>query len=161
VRRASWASSAALAFGHGSNDAQKSVGVIAALFVADGRAASLQAQTWAAVACALALTVGTLLGGWRIVRTIGRGIVRLHPLDAVAAPGASAAVIVGASALGAPVSTTQVVASSIVGVGGGRHRWHHVRWTVVRAIALGWIVTLPATAAFAAVLVLAGQAVLS
>jgi PiT family inorganic phosphate transporter len=161
VRGASWASSAALAFGHGSNDAQKSVGVIAALFVADGRAASLQAQTWAAVACALALTVGTLLGGWRIVRTIGRGIVRLHPLDAVAAPGASAAVIVGASALGAPVSTTQVVASSIVGVGGGRHRWHHVRWTVVRAIALGWIVTLPATAAFAAALVLAGQAVLS
>ena len=66
--------------------------------------------------------------------------------------------IVAASALGAPVSTTQVVASSIVGVGGGRHRWRHVRWPVVRGIALGWVMTLPATAALAAVLVLFGEA---
>ncbi|HEX6026429.1 MAG TPA: inorganic phosphate transporter [Solirubrobacter sp.] len=153
VGGAAWATSAALAFGHGANDAQKSVGVIAALLVADGRATSLGSPTWAAVACAAALTLGTALGGWRIVRTIGRRIVRLQPLDAVAGQGASAGVIVAASALGAPVSTTQVVASSVVGVGGGRRRWRHVHWAVVREMALGWVVTLPVTA------VLAGAAV--
>jgi PiT family inorganic phosphate transporter len=154
IRASSWATSAALAFGHGANDAQKSVGVIAALLVADGRASELTAPTWAAVACAAALTAGTALGGWRIVRTIGTGIVRLHPLDAVAGQGSAAAVLVAASAAGAPLSTTQVVASTVVGVGGGRRRWRHVRWTVVREMALGWIVTLPATAALAAGLAL-------
>ncbi len=150
VRGGEWATSAALSFGHGANDAQKSVGVIAALLVADGRATTLISPTWAAAACAGALTLGTALGGWRIVRTIGRGIVRLHPLDGVAGQGGSAGVIVAASALGAPVSTTQVVASTVVGVGGGRHRWRHVHWAVVRAMALGWMITLPVTAASAA-----------
>ena len=84
------------------------------------------------------------------MRTIGRGIVRLHPLDGVAGQGGSAVVIVAASALGAPVSTTQVVASTVVGVGGGRRRWRHVHWAVVREMALGWVVTLPVTAALAA-----------
>jgi PiT family inorganic phosphate transporter len=158
VRGAGWATSAALAFGHGANDAQKSVGVIAALLVADGRAAGLGSPTWAAVACALAITLGTALGGWRIVRTLGRGIVRLQPLDGVAGPGASAGVIVAASALGAPVSTTQVVASSVVGVAGGRRRWRHVRWAVVREMGLGWLVTLPVTAALAAATLLLGRA---
>jgi inorganic phosphate transporter, PiT family len=153
VRGASWTTSAMLAFGHGSNDAQKSVGVIAALLVADGRATQLGSPAWAAAACAVALTAGTALGGWRIVATIGRGIVRLHPLDGVAGQGASAAVIVAASALGAPVSTTQIVASSVVGVGGGRARWRHVHWTVVRSISVGWLVTLPVTAALGAILV--------
>jgi PiT family inorganic phosphate transporter len=154
VRGANWATSAALAFGHGANDAQKSVGVIAALLVADGRATSIGSPTWAAVACALALTVGTALGGWKIVRTIGRGIVHLHPLDGVAGQGSSAGVIVAASAFGAPVSTTQVVASAVVGVGGGRRRWRHVRWRVVREIGLGWVVTLPVSAALAATVLL-------
>lgn len=158
VRAGGWVTSAALSFGHGANDAQKSVGVIAALLVADGRAAGLGSPAWAAVASALALTLGTVLGGWRIVRTIGTGIVRLHPLDGVATQGASAGVIVAASALGAPVSTTQVVASSVVGVGGGRRRWRHVDWTIVRQMALGWVVTLPATAALAAGLALALEA---
>jgi PiT family inorganic phosphate transporter len=153
VRGGSWATSAVLAVGHGSNDPQKSVGVIAALLVADGRASELGSPTWAALACAIALTAGTALGGWPIVRTIGRGIVRMHPLDGVAEQGASAAVILAASAVGAPVSTTQVVASAVVGVGTGRRRWRHVHWAVVRAIALGWIVTLPITAALAALLV--------
>jgi PiT family inorganic phosphate transporter len=158
VRGAGWATSAALAFGHGANDAQKSVGVIAALLVADGRATGLSSPTWAAVACAAAITLGTMLGGWRIVRTLGRGIVRLQPLDGVAGPGASAGVIVAASALGAPVSTTQVVASAVVGVAGGRRRWRHVRWAVVRDMGLGWLVTLPVTAALAAATLLLGRA---
>ena len=158
VRGGSWATSALLAFGHGSNDAQKSVGVIAAVLVADGRASHLGSPPWAAVACAAALTAGTVLGGWRIVATIGRRIVRLHPLDGVAGQGASSAVIIAASAVGAPISTTQVVASSVVGVGGGRARWRHVHWAVVRSIAVGWIVTLPITAALAAALVAAWEA---
>jgi PiT family inorganic phosphate transporter len=153
VRGGQWATSAALAFGHGANDAQKSVGVIAAVLVAGGQASALGSPTWAAAACALALTLGTALGGWRIVHTIGRGIIRLHPLDGVAIQGASAGVIVAASVFGAPVSTTQVVASTVVGVAGGRRRWHHVHWRLVREIALGWLVTLPITGLLAAAIV--------
>lgn len=145
-----WAMSAALAFSHGANDAQKAVGVIAALLLADGRADSLAAPLWAPVVCALALTLGTALGGWGIVRTVGRRIYRIGALDGLASQTASAGVILGASFAGAPVSTTQVVASSVVGVGGGRRRWHHVNWLTVRHVALGWVVTLPATAVMAA-----------
>ena len=131
---------------------------LGSVLVADGRATELSSPAWAAVACAGALTLGTALGGWRIVRTIGRGIVRLHPLDGVAGQGASGGLIVAASALGAPVSTTQVVASAVVGVAGGRRRWRHVRWAVVREIALGWTVTLPVTAVLAAGTLLLWQA---
>jgi PiT family inorganic phosphate transporter len=145
-----WAMSASLAFGHGANDAQKSVGVIAALFVADGRLGSLSAPAWAPIVCALALTAGTALGGWGIVKTVGRRIYRITPLDGVASQTASAGVIFGASLVGAPVSTTQVVASSVLGVGGGRRRWRHVNWLVVRHVALGWLITMPVTAAVAA-----------
>jgi PiT family inorganic phosphate transporter len=84
------------------------------------------------------------------LRTIGRGIVRLQPLDGVAGQGASAGVLIAASALGAPVSTTQVVASGVIGAGGGRGRWRHIHWRVVRAIGLGWVLTLPVCAAGAA-----------
>jgi PiT family inorganic phosphate transporter len=145
-----WAMSASLAFSHGANDAQKSVGVIAALLVADGRLESLSAPLWAPVGCALALTLGTALGGWSIVKTVGRRIYRITPLDGVASQSASAGVIFGASLVGAPVSTTQVVASSVLGVGGGRRRWRHVHWIVVRHIALGWAITMPASALVAA-----------
>jgi PiT family inorganic phosphate transporter len=141
-----WAMSAALAFSHGANDAQKAVGVIAALLLAGGRIDALQGPVWATVACAAALTAGTALGGWGIVKTVGRRIYRIHPMDAVASQSASAGVIFVASLVGAPVSTTHVVASSVVGVGGGRRRWRHVHWRVVRQIAGGWLLTLPATA---------------
>ncbi len=141
-----WPMSAALAFSHGTNDAQKSVGVIAAVLAAGGHAPA----GWAPLACALALTAGTAVGGWRIVKTVGRRIYHIHPLDAVASQSASAGVILGASLVGAPVSTTQVVASSVLGVGGGRRRWRHVNWIIVRHMALGWIVTLPGCAALAA-----------
>ncbi len=153
VAGSEWALSAALAFSHGANDAQKSVGVIAALLVADGRLAALSSPTWAVVVCALALTAGTALGGWTIVKTVGRRIYRITRLDGVATQAASAGVILGASIVGAPVSTTQVVASSVLGVGGGRRRWRHVNWAVVRHIALGWVVTMPITALLAAVAV--------
>ena len=121
--------SAALSFGHGANDAQKAMGVIAALLLASGHLDTLSVPLWVKLACGAALTLGTAMGGWRIIRTIGRRIFRLAPIDGFASQSASTAVILPASYLGAPVSTTQVVASSVVGVGGGRRRWHHVRWT--------------------------------
>jgi PiT family inorganic phosphate transporter len=151
VRAGQWVSAAALAFSHGANDAQKAVGVVAALLLADGRIDSLAAPTWVIVACAAALTIGTAFGGWRIIRTVGRRIYRIQQIEGLASNGASAAVIFAATVLGAPTSTSQVVASSVVGVGGGRQRWHHVHWQVVRHIALAWLITLPSAAALAAV----------
>ena len=137
--------SAALAFSHGANDAQKSIGVIAALLLAAGRIDTLAAPLWVKLVCAAALTVGTTLGGWRIIRTVGRGIYRIQAVDGLASQTASAGVILGASVVGAPVSTTQVVASSVIGVGVGRRRWHHVRWAIVRQMGLAWAITIPAT----------------
>ena len=154
-----WVMSAALAFSHGANDAQKSVGVVAALLLADGRITSLSAPTWATVACAVALTAGTALGGWRIIRTVGRRIYRIQQVEGLASQSASSAIILGASMIGGPVATTQVVSSSIVGVGVGRRRLHHVRWLVVRQMALAWLVTIPAAAALAVATFAVWQAV--
>ena len=152
IRGAEWAMSAALSFGHGANDAQKAMGVIAALLLASGDLDTLTVPLWVKLACGAALTLGTAMGGWRIIRTIGRRIFRLAAIDGFASQSASTAVILPATYLGAPVSTTQVVASSVVGVGGGRRRWHHVRWSVVRSIALAWLLTLPASAALGAIM---------
>jgi PiT family inorganic phosphate transporter len=151
VRAAQWVMSEGLALSHGANDAQKAVGVVALLLVAGGELQHLTAPLWVELACGVALTAGTALGGWPIVRTLGRRIVLIRPVDALASQSGSTAVLLGASALGAPVSTTQVVASSVVGVGGGRHRWRHVRWRVVRVMLLAWLVTVPATAVLAIV----------
>jgi PiT family inorganic phosphate transporter len=150
IRAGEWGMSAALAFSHGANDAQKSVGVVAALLLAAGHIETLAAPTWVTIGCSAALTAGTALGGWRIIRTVGRRIYRIQPIDGLASQSASAGVLFGASLVGAPASTTQVVASSVVGVGVGRRRWHHVHWAVVGQMGLAWLVTLPATAALAA-----------
>ena len=141
--------SSALAFSHGANDAQKAIGVIAALLLGAGKIDSLSAPTWATLACAVALTAGTALGGWRIIRTVGRRIYRLQPIEGLASQSSSAGVIFGASLIGAPTSTSQVVASSVVGIGGGRRRLRHVNWSVMRQIALAWLITIPVTAALA------------
>lgn len=151
IRASEWAMSAALSFSHGANDAQKGMGAIAALLLATGHFESFAVPLWAKLTCGAALTAGTALGGWRIVRTVGRRIFRLAPIDGFASQSASTAVILGASFAGAPVSTTQVVASSVVGVGGGRRRWRHVRWAVVRSISMAWLLTLPCAAAVGAV----------
>jgi len=151
VRVGQWIMSGLLAFAHGANDAQKSVGVIAALLLAGGVTSRLGAPTWAVLACAAALTCGTALGGWPIMRTLGRRIVSLRPIDALASQTASAVVLLVASIVGAPVGTTQVVASSVVGVGAGRRRWRHVHWPVVRAMLSAWLITIPAAGACAAV----------
>jgi PiT family inorganic phosphate transporter len=159
IRGSEWAMSAALSFGHGANDAQKSMGVIAALLLATGHIDGLTVPFWLKAASGAALTLGTAMGGWRIVRTVGRRIFRLAPIDACASQTASTAVILGASFAGGPVSTTQVVAASVAGVGVGRGRWRHVRWPIVRSMGYAWLLTLPATAAIGAVTLLVWRAV--
>ena len=153
VRAGGWIAAAGLSFSHGGNDAQKAMGVIAVLLLASGHTATMTVPLWAKVVTGLALTAGTALGGWRIVKTIGQRIFSLTPMDSFTSQASSTAVILGASLIGAPVSTTQVVASSVVGTGGGRRRWKHVRWQVVREMGVAWLTTIPA-AALLAVLVL-------
>lgn len=153
VRAGGWIAAAGLSFSHGSNDAQKAMGVIAVLLLASGHTTTMTVPLWAKVVTGVALTAGTALGGWRIVKTVGQRIFSLTPLDSFTSQASSTAVILGASLIGAPVSTTQVVASSVVGTGGGRRRWKHVRWQVVREMGVAWLTTIPA-AALLAVLVL-------
>lgn len=154
VRGGQWAMSGGLAISHGANDAQKVVGVVALLLLASGEISSLHAPAWVELACGAALTLGTALGGWPIVRTLGARIVRLRPIDALSSQTGSTGVLLGATLTGAPVSTTQVVASSVVGVGVGKRRVRHVRWEVVRAMLIAWLITVPVTAAFAIVALL-------
>lgn len=151
VVRGQFVSAAVLAFGHGANDAAKAGGVIVALLVATGYSSTTSAPLWVTVLTAATLTLGTCVGGWRIVRTIGLSIFRLRPLDGFVCETGSALVVVGASVLGAPVSTSQVVASTVAGVGSGR-RWHHVRWSVFGVIGLAWLVTFPVCLALGALL---------
>jgi PiT family inorganic phosphate transporter len=153
VLRAQWLTSGWLGFSHGANDAQKAVGVLAVLLLANGSTTSLSSPVWAKVACAGALTLGTALGGWRIVKTIGRRIFRIRPVDGLVSQTSSAAVLMAASLVGAPASTTQVVSSSVVGVGVGRRRHRHVGWEVVGSVLLAWVTTFPAVALLAALLV--------
>jgi len=150
VLNAQWITSAALALSHGANDAQKAIGVVAAVLVAEDVTSSLAAPLWVILGSGLALTLGTALGGWRIARTIGRRIYDIRPLDGLASQAGAAVVILGASVAGAPVSTTHVVASSVIGTGGGRGRWKRVRWAIVREMGVAWVTTVPATALVAA-----------
>jgi PiT family inorganic phosphate transporter len=150
VRGGQWVTAGMLAVSQGANDAQKTVGVVAAVLLAEGETPSLRAPLWATLVASLAMAAGAGLGGWRIVRTIGRRIYDLRPLDGLASQTGSAAVILAASVGGAPVSTTHVVASSVVGAGLGRRRWGRIRWAVVTEMAIAWMTTIPATALFAA-----------
>jgi PiT family inorganic phosphate transporter len=149
VKRGELVSSAALALGHGANDAQKSVGAIIAVLVASGHQTGTSAPPWSVLAAAVALTVGTALGGWPIVRTIARRLVRVRPVEGLVAQGSSAVVVIASCVAGAPVSTTQVLASSVVGTGVGHRRGRHVRWAVAGRIALSWAITLPVSAILA------------
>jgi PiT family inorganic phosphate transporter len=139
-----------LALSQGANDAQKSIGVIGAVLLANGTTSSAHAPFLATLGGALAMAGGTALGGWRIVRTIGRRIYELRALGGLASQFGSSAVVLASSLTGAPVSATHIVASSVVGVGGARERWGRIRWAVVREIGIAWLTTIPATAALAA-----------
>ncbi len=152
VRQGELVASAGLAFAHGSNDAQKTMGVMTAALVAAGRIDRFAVPFWVVLVSAGLLTLGTLFGGWRVVRTLGQRIYRLRSLDGMVSQGSSGLIVLGASLLGAPISTTDVVAPAVVGVGSGE-RWHHVRWAVAGEIGLAWLVTLPVCAALAAAFV--------
>jgi PiT family inorganic phosphate transporter len=150
VRDAQWLASTLLSVGQGANDAQKAVGLVAAVLLAHGTTSSLEAPFWVLLAASLAMAAGTLAGGWRIVRTIGRRIYDLRPLDALASQTGSAAAILGASVVGAPISSTHVVSSSVVGAGLGRRHYGRIRWSVVRQMGIAWVTTVPGTALLAA-----------
>lgn len=145
LRRGQVLTAAWLAFSHGANDAQKSMGIITLALVTGGMIGSFAVQTWTIFACAAAITLGILTGGWRIVRTVGFGIYKVRPLHALNAQLTAAGVIFGAALVGAPVSTTHVVSSSIMGIGASE-RPKSVRWAKAQDIVLTWIVTIPGAA---------------
>lgn len=131
---------------HGTNDAQKTMGVITLALIATGHWTHTDAiPFWVKVVCAVAIAAGTYLGGWRIIRTLGRGLVEIEPPQGVAAEASSAAVILASSHLGFALSTTHVATGSILGTGLGR-KGAEVRWGVAGRMVLAWILTLPAAA---------------
>jgi PiT family inorganic phosphate transporter len=137
-------SSGFMAFSHGTNDAQKAMGIITLALLSGGYIESLTVPLWVIVVCASAMGLGTAMGGWRVIKTLGVQMLKLEPVHGFAAETAATATIIGASALGMPVSTTHVISSSIMGVGATR-RLSAVRWGIAGKIVMAWVVTLPAT----------------
>jgi PiT family inorganic phosphate transporter len=147
-------SAAAMAFTHGQNDAQKSMGIITLALVSGGMLAvpangDPVVPFWVVMSCAVAMALGTSAGGWRIIKTMGHRIIRLAPVQGFAAESAAAATIFTASHFGMPVSTTHVIAGSIFGVGASK-RLSAVRWGVAQTMIMAWFLTLPASAAVSA-----------
>lgn len=143
----------ALALSHGTNDAQKTMGVITMGLVAAGALDEFQVPFWVVALSAGAIALGTWTGGWRLIRTLGGKFYKIRPIHGFTAQLSSAGVILGAAILGGPVSTTQVVSSSIMGVGSAE-RVSKVRWGVAGQIVTAWIVTIPFSGALAAILLL-------
>ncbi len=145
-------SAAAYSLGHGGNDAQKTAGIIAAVFVAAKfREPNAQIDTWIIFACYAAMGLGTLAGGWRIVKTMGQKICKLQPVHGFCAETAGAVTLFVATALHIPVSTTHTITGSIVGVGSTRGL-HAVKWGVAGRVVLAWVLTIPISAGIAAAL---------
>ncbi len=141
--------------GHGGNDAQKTMGIIAVLLYSQGMlGANFYVPLWVVLTCQTALALGTLFGGWRIVHTMGSKITRLNPMQGFCAETGGAITLFAATWLGIPVSTTHTITGAIIGVGAAR-RVSAVRWGIAGNIVIAWIVTLPATAAIAALTYLA------
>ncbi|HAL60999.1 MAG TPA: anion permease [Chloroflexi bacterium] len=143
--------SLALALSHGTNDAQKTMGIIGMSLVAGGWSRDFVVPWWVIALSAVAISLGTASGGWRIIKTLGAKIYRIRPIHGFTSQLASATVILSAALLGGPVSTTQVVSSAIMGVGSAE-RLSKVRWGVVGEIFTAWVLTLPITALLAALL---------
>ena len=139
----------ALALAHGANDAQKTMGVITLALLTAGYLKVFAVPLWVVAICAFMIALGTSIGGWRLIRTLGGKFYKIRPINGFTSQLASSIVILGASLIGGPVSTTQVVSSSIMGVGAAE-RANKVRWGVARDIAAAWLLTIPATALVAA-----------
>jgi PiT family inorganic phosphate transporter len=156
-RRLQVFSAALMSFSHGQNDAQKTMGIITLALVANGSVKqviehgkpTVHIPMWVVLTCATAMGLGTAAGGWRIIKTMGTKIIRLEPVNGFAAETAGAAVILGASHFGAPVSTTHVISGSIFGVGAAK-RLSAVRWNVAFQMLFAWVITLPVSAMFGA-----------
>lgn len=132
------------AFSHGTNDAQKSMGIITFALIAGGMHHSLDVPLWVKISCAVAMALGTSFGGWRIIKTVGSKIIKLKPISGFASDFTSASVIISATVLGQPVSTTHVISSAIMGVGSAK-RLSSVKWGTAQRIVTAWLITLPIT----------------
>ncbi len=156
LRGAIWLTAGLVGLADGSNDGQKAMGLATALLVAAGTIRSFAVPFWVTALVAFTLAMGTAAGGRRVVRTVSSRFYRGGPLDSLAAQGATAVSILGAASLGAPVSTSTVVASGMVGVGAVRRR-HHVHWSTVGTVVSAWVITVPACALMGACLVELGR----
>jgi PiT family inorganic phosphate transporter len=157
-RHLQFLSASAYSLGHGGNDAQKTMGIIAALLFAHGLEGShFHVPFWVVMSCQAAMALGTLFGGWRIVRTMGSRITHLTPMQGVCAETAGSITLFAATWLGIPVSTTHTITGAIVGVGAAR-RVNAVRWNVAKDIVVAWIVTMPAAGLIGAVFFMLGGA---
>ncbi|WP_428560851.1 MAG: anion permease [Solidesulfovibrio sp. DCME] len=143
-------SSAFMATSHGLNDAQKTMGIITLALVIFGEIPEMTVPFWVKLSCALSMGLGTACGGWKIVKTMGHKIFKLEPIHGFAAETAAAAVICGASALGAPISTTHTISTTVIGVGASK-RLSAVRWGVAGRLVVAWVMTIPAAAVVAAI----------
>jgi len=139
----------ALALSHGANDAEKTMGIITLGLVIEGYLKVFAVPFWVIIICASAIALGTAIGGWRLIKTLGGKMFKIRPIDGFTSQLASAVIIIGASLIGGPVSTTQVVSATIMGAGTGE-RANKVRWGVAQEIAIAWLLTIPATAIIAA-----------
>jgi PiT family inorganic phosphate transporter len=148
-RRLQVISASYMAFSHGSNDAQKTMGIMALALFTAGVIPTFEIPIWVILLAASAISLGTAAGGWRIIKTMGQGVVKLDPIHGFAAETTAATIIFGASHFGMPVSTTHVISSAIIGVGLSDRR-SAVRWGVAGNIVIAWILTIPASAAVAA-----------
>ncbi|ANC76497.1 MULTISPECIES: inorganic phosphate transporter [Fictibacillus] len=148
-RKVQVATAALQAYSHGTNDAQKAMGIITMALIANGYTDSTDIQLWVQVSCALAMGLGTSVGGWKIIKTVGGKIMKIRPVNGVSADLTGASVIFGASFLGIPVSTTHVITSSILGVGAS-HRLKGVKWGTAKTMVITWFITLPISATLAA-----------
>jgi len=150
-RRLQLLSAAGYSLGHGTNDAQKGMGIITAALVAGGLIKTFEVPYWVIICCHLAMAGGTMAGGWRIIKTMGQRITKLTPFGGFAAETAGSLTLIGTAHFGIPVSTTHTITGAIVGVGASR-RLSAVRWGVTRRIVLAWILTIPGAALFGAAL---------
>jgi PiT family inorganic phosphate transporter len=147
-RRLQLLSAAGYSLGHGTNDAQKSMGIITTALVAGGFLKTYSVPFWVIISCHLAMGCGTMAGGWRVVRTMGQRITKLNPFGGFAAETAGALTLIGTAHFGIPVSTTHTITGAIVGVGSTR-RLSAVRWGVATRIVWAWVFTIPASAVVA------------
>jgi len=143
---------AVMALNHGGNDAQKSMGMITMALLSGGYISTFEVPTWVIVACALAMAIGTSIGGKKIIKTMGSGMAKLTPVNGFAAQTGAAAVILMATSFHAPVSTTHIISTTIMGVGASK-RFKSVKWGVAKNIVWAWVLTIPITAGLSALII--------